>query len=80
MQHEGEHDDHAEGLGAELAEASPRRAGRPGSPIALYSASRGEVNRPQDERAPDAREAVRRERADRVVELLVDRVDAERRR
>ena len=53
--------------------AASRRGRRPDRRTPLYF---GEARRGEEaagERAPDARQAVRRERADRVVELLVDR-------
>ena len=75
-EHEREDDDHAERLVAELRERArvDEAAVRVADAGVLREARRGE--QAAGERAPDAREAVRREHADRVVELLVDQHDA----
>ena len=73
---EREHDDHAERLVAELRERARvhEAAVRVADPRVLREPRRGEEA--AGERAPDARDAVRGEHADRVVELAVDQQDA----
>ena len=68
----------AERLVAELRERAgvDQAAVGVAEPVVLRQTRRGE--QAARERAPDAGEAVRGERADRVVDLLVDRVDGER--
>ena len=72
----GEHDDDAERLVAELAERA--RVDEAALADGVELRQRRQREEAARERAPDAAQAVRRQRADRVVELLVDRVHADR--
>ena len=78
MNTNGEDDHDAERLAAQLREGARVDEAALADGVERRQPRRGEEAAGQ--RAPDAGEAVRAQRADRVVELLVDGVDAERRR